>query len=342
MKPGRCRLRAVGSTSNSSLILVSLVLSACGQAPEASTPAPKPAATKAARPDPYFDRKFWSVWGDGKGELSAYTFTTPRYKQLRKGVAITIFVTEPFSNTLRVKADPGRHGPEDEFPVMKLNLIKDYQTGIYDYNDMLSAFVSLAFVNNRVPGITKVSFSSQEWRGHVYSQILFGEKHASFTQHSYFDGEADQERQLDYPQNGFSEDALMLWARGMARPFMKAGTSGEVLLLTSLETARARHEALQWRYIALSRDAKAQSVRVPAGSFEVDVLRVKRPDGSWRAYYVERETPRRIVKWESSEGERAELLGSDRLKYWEMNGEGGEAALERLGVSRMTPPKFLK
>ena len=37
------------------------------------------------------------------------------------------------------------------FPVMKLNLIKDYQTGIYDYNDMLSAFVSLADVNNH-PG----------------------------------------------------------------------------------------------------------------------------------------------------------------------------------------------
>ena len=33
---------------------------------------------------------------------------------------------------------------------MKLNLVKDYQTGIYDYNDMLSTFVSLAPVNQRL------------------------------------------------------------------------------------------------------------------------------------------------------------------------------------------------
>ena len=49
-----------------------------------------------------------------------------------------------------MKADPGKHGPADEFPVMKLNLVKDYQTGIYDYNDMLSTFVALAPVNRRL------------------------------------------------------------------------------------------------------------------------------------------------------------------------------------------------
>jgi hypothetical protein len=324
--------------------LVALIsVAACNRAPEATASrAPTKRAATPAKIDPYFDAKFWSVWGDGKGELSAYRLTTPRYKQLRQGVAVTIFVTEPFSNSLRVKADPGKHGPGDEFPVMKLNLIKDYQTGIYDYNDMLSAFVSLAPVNNRIPGVTKLSFSSQEWCGHVYSQILFGETHAQLTQHSYFDGEADQQRDIEYPENGYSEDTLMLWARGMARPFTSTCDAYEYQFLMSLPASRAKHEPLKWTPTALSKDAATQTIRVPAGAFEVEVLRAKRNDGWWKAYYVEKESPKRIIRWESSEGEKAELLGADRMKYWEMNGEGGEAALERLGVTRMTPPRFLK
>ena len=78
-----------------------------------------------------------------------YDLVFPRYGQPRHGVAVTIFVTETFSNTLRVKADPGKHPSSDRFPVMKLNLVEDFQTGIYDYNLMTSTFVALAPVNER-------------------------------------------------------------------------------------------------------------------------------------------------------------------------------------------------
>ncbi len=320
-----------------------VLLIGCSRAPAPQpTPQKVTAATSGpAKMDPYFDAKFWSTWGDGKAELNAYDLTFPRYNQPRKGVAVAIFVTETFSNTLRVKADPGKHGPGDEFPVMKLNLVKDYQTGIYDYNTMLSSFVSLAPVNNRLAAtLTKASFSSQEWCGHVYTQILFNNAHARWTEHSYFDGEADQQRELNYPPDGYSEDGLMLWARGMARPFMTPGADLELQILTSLETGRGNHVPLSWAYQNLTEDSKEQTIRTPAGTFEVNVLRLKRKDGTWRAYYVERAPPRRVIKWETSEGERAELLGSDRMKYWEMNKEGGEAALRRLGISRMTPPQF--
>jgi hypothetical protein len=121
------------------------------------------AAHVDASPDaPAYDPEFWRTWGDGRAELAGYDLTYPRYGKPRNGVAVTIFVTETFSNSARVKADPGKHPPSDEFPVMKLNLIKDYQTGIYDYNDMLSSFVGLAPVNGLPPGsLTKASFSSQ-------------------------------------------------------------------------------------------------------------------------------------------------------------------------------------
>src|SRR5215467_6970606 len=92
---------------------------------------------------PEFADAFWKRWGDGRGELCGYDLTIPRYGALRRGVAVTIFVTETFSNSRRVKADPGKHPPSDEFPVMKLNLVEDYQTGVYDYNVMTSSFVAL-------------------------------------------------------------------------------------------------------------------------------------------------------------------------------------------------------
>ena len=97
-------------------------------------------AVSASASLPSFDRTFWSTWGDGQAELAGYDLTIPRYNQPRRGVAVTIFVTETFSNSARVKADPGKHPASDEFPVMKLNLVKDYQTGIYDYNEMTSSF----------------------------------------------------------------------------------------------------------------------------------------------------------------------------------------------------------
>src|SRR5580765_4286949 len=76
---------------------------------------------------PAFDAAFWKQWGDGQAELSGYNLVFPRYGQLRHGSAVTIFVTETFSNSLRVKADPGKHPASDQFPVMKLNLVEDYQ-----------------------------------------------------------------------------------------------------------------------------------------------------------------------------------------------------------------------
>ena len=138
---------------------------------------------------PRFGGTFWKHWGDGQAELAGYDLTYPRYGELRRGTAVAIFVTETFSNELRVKADPGKHSRSDQFPVMKLNLIHDFPTGLYDYNMMTSAFVALKPVNGRPAGWpTKVSFSSQEWCGHVYQQLLFDKNKVRHQVHSYFDG----------------------------------------------------------------------------------------------------------------------------------------------------------
>ena len=276
---------------------------------------------------------FWSHWGDGRAELDGYDLTFPRYGSKRSGVAVAIFVTETFSNSLRVKSDPGKHPKADEFPVMKLNLVQDFPTGIYDYNLMTSAFVALAPVNGRPSGApTKISFSSQEWCGNVYSQALFDARAVRVDLHSYFDGEADRHEQLAAPAAGGSEDALLLWARGFASPVLAPGESREVQLLSSLKVARLLHRPLEWERATLARETKRRSITVPAGTFEVDVLTAAIAGARTWTFYVERAEPRRVIQWESSDGEKAQLLASERLKYWEMHDEGMQSALAKLGL----------
>ena len=296
------------------------------------------ASSSPVAPPQVFDAAFWKQWGDGQAELSGYDLVFPRYGQPRHGVAVTIFVTETFSNTLRVKADPGKHSPSDQFPVMKLNLVEDFQTGIYDYNLMTSTFVALAPVNERPAGApAKISFSSQEWCGNAFQQLLFDARGIRATSHSYFDGEADQQSELAYPPDGVSEDQLLLWARGQAGPRLAPGERCAVQMLTSLATSRLLHVPLSWRQATLSRSARPRQISVPAGKFTVDLWTTSVQGGVERTIYVEAAEPHRIIRWESSTGEHADLLGSGRMKYWEMNREGFETALKKLGLAPRPP-----
>jgi len=265
-----------------------------------------PAPATVAAHEPVYDGAFWKIWGDGQAELSGYELTFPRYGHLRRGVAVTVFVTEEFSNSLRVKADPGKHPAGDRFPAMKLNLVKDFQTGIYDYNTMTSSFAALAAVNGRPAGTaTKVAFSSQEWCGQTYQQLLFDANGIRSSSHSYFDGEGDQQTALSYPAGGMSEDELLLWARGMAGPQVARGEQHEVELLVSLETARLEHVPVVWRKAVLERAAAPQKVTVPAGTFQAEKWTAAAKGGLTRSIYVETAAPHRIVRWETSAGERA-------------------------------------
>jgi hypothetical protein len=74
---------------------------------------------------------------------------------------VYIFVTEDFSERLRVKAERDDHPEGDVRPVMKLDAVRDFNTGIYDYSVMTSTFLR---VREGWP-VSKVSFSSQEWCG---------------------------------------------------------------------------------------------------------------------------------------------------------------------------------
>ncbi len=280
------------------------------------------------------DSTFWSQWGDGKAELAGYRTSFRRYGALREGTAVTVFVTEDFSNALRVKADPGQHPASDVFPVMKLNLVQDFQTGIYDYNLMTSVFVGLAPFAGLPAGFpAKVSFSSQEWCGHTYQQWLFDPGQIRSTGHSYFDGEADQIRSRVGRDDGFAGDAQWHWARGFALPEVAAGQKVTVPYLPPLQTERLEHREVDWTVATLSQDAAPVTVTVPAGTFTTVVRRVQTTHGPDTVFYVEQAAPRRIIKWTQTDGAAGVLLGSKRLPYWELHDNGHERHLADIGLA---------
>ncbi len=310
---------------------LSLALLACG--PRSPV---EPKAVVQSQPAPSADpypAEFWRHWSDGAAELTGYELTAVRYGEKRSGTAVTIFVTEPFSESERVKADPGVHPPSDEFPVMKLNLVRDYPTGIYDYNEMLSTFIGLKPAGGRAPGSpAKVSFSSQEWCGHIYAQALPAGNEVSVTAHSYFDRQADQLRNIPARPGGFHEDAIWLWARGMAAPFLQPGESVQKPMLPSFFQVRGNAGALSWQDVTLERSIEQERLITALGPLQAERWSVR--DGATTRWtiWVEAGLPHRILRWEGATGESGAILRSERLKYWEMNGLEGQKTLSRLGL----------
>ena len=270
---------------------------------------------------------FWDHWGDGRAELTGYRLKFPRYGEIRDGRATLVFVTERFTEAQRVKSDGGH---TDEYPVLKMNLVRDFQTGIYDYNAMTSAFLRLDG-SSPLGEPVKVSMSMQEWCGHVYEQLVPEDDALTWTSHSYFDGEADRIVDLGRKRDAILLDALPMLVRGLVGPLVQRGQSVTVPALTNLTEGRLLHRSPVWTTVTVARQASVTTVTTPAGTFEVDTYTTDVEAGVTTTWSVETAWPHRLVRWSTTAGEVAEMLASERLPYWMHHNNGDEALLEKLG-----------
>ena len=297
--------------------------------------APLVLAVASAAPGAAAEPGFDTTWHDGKAELDGYRLTIERYGHPRQGRAVAIYVTEPFSRSMHVKLDRPAKTAGDSVDVLKLNLVRDFQTGIYDYHTIVSLFAGSA---DFAP--LKVAFSSSEWCGQVYEELnRWGAKLAQRVS-SYFDGES-AERTLEVPAGGIMEDELFFLLRGFRKPYLDAGTIRTVPFLASPFYRRLAHRPTTWTNATIERLAEPQTVLVPAGTFVTDVFVIRPGDGREGRFYVERAHPRRIVKWAWTPAapgrslggtDSAELTGSMRLEYWRTHDPGDQRYLERIGL----------
>jgi len=227
------------------------------------------AAASSATASAAVDQTFWKTWSDGQAEVSSYDLTqTSPSGDVHRGVAIAIFATDTFSNALRVKADPAKHPNQDQFPVMKFELLKDLQTGLTNSHEQTSSFLALAPVNGRAAGFpTKISYSRQNWHGALYHQLLFDKTTIRSWRHGILDGDADKVQEIQYPPAATSVDALWFWARQMAEPYVKRGEFRLAPVLTSIE---ARGQQFKQSNAAL----EFKSALIVYGANDCDLFRV--------------------------------------------------------------------
>lgn len=176
-------------------------------------------------------KAFKTYWFSGHAEISSYSLTQSRYGELRSGDAVLIYVTEDFMPNTQVKANnPG----ENSIKVLKLNATKKFNTGIYPYSIMQSAFQPIYTKSQPL----KISASIQEWCGHVYAQINRSSSSFKYTGHSYFEGEADTT--IDLPLHPTENE---IWTTVRMNP--KELPQGNFKMIPALEYLSLKHKKNQ-------------------------------------------------------------------------------------------------
>lgn len=181
-------------------------------------------------------KEFKDYWYSGKAEITSYTLKQARYGELYEGYAVLVFVTEDFSKRKQVKLDNPETAKEDAVKILKLNNIKKFNTGIYEYSMMSSVFTPVDI--DEYPDTLKISSSSQEWCGNTYTQLNLVDDAYSVKSFSYFESEGDREFSLE---NEFLEDEI--WTRIRLSP--KSLPVGEIKMIPGAMASRLTHRVLK-------------------------------------------------------------------------------------------------
>ncbi len=179
---------------------------------------------------------FGNYWYAGVAEISSYKLSQVRYGEVHEGKAVLIFVTEPFSKSKQVKLDYPQQNKADEQTVLKLNFTKKFTTGIYPYSMMLSSFTPVEL--GQYPNTPKVTMSSQEWCGHVFSQLNLRKNQYDLSSYSYFELEGDVSKSID---KAILEDEL--WNKLRLNPANLP--TGNIKIIPGLFHTRLLHKNLQ-------------------------------------------------------------------------------------------------
>lgn len=169
-------------------------------------------------------------WYQGKAELTSYTLMQNRYRDVHPGQAVMVFVTEDFLTDKQVKND--NYSNPNSIPILKMNRVLDFPTGLYDYHIMTSTFTPAE--THKHPHTLKVTQSTTEWCGQVFSQLNYKKGEYQSKLFSYFESEGDQETKF---KAALLEDEVF----NRIRIDPSALPSGKIKMLPSLTYLRLAH-----------------------------------------------------------------------------------------------------
>ncbi len=277
----------------------------------------------------YTPAQFRDYWYNRGAELSRFTLQQMRYGENHQGDAVLVFVTEEMNPAIQVKADYA--GPEN-IPVLKLNAVRKFFTGIYPYSIMTSVFSPVE--RQKYPLPLKISSSTQEWCGHVYTQMNLEDNLYRVRMHSYFEKEGDRDFKI---KDHVPEDAI--WT--MIRIAPNRLPRGEFVMIPGTVHARLAHRPLrpQKAVAVLNAVAEKSLEGSPLVRYEI---RFPGEQRSLRIFF-EKNFPYRIEKWEeSSRGlngmstkamtTRATRTHTLMDAYWQHHNNKDRVLLKKLGL----------
>ncbi len=253
-------------------------------------------------------------WYDGKAELNFYdaqivTYGTPR----KTDKVVHILVTEDHVPADLVKANDWRS--PGLLKVLKFNNMRTFQTGIYDYRQMMSVFFNIEDQH-----FAKMTFGSQEWCGGSFKEIVNFNGRSSFDFNTYWEGQGNGRYEVDFPRHLVLYDALPVQLR-MLR--WKTGLQTTMQLLPSQLSSRVKAPRVSEARLRVEEE---QEVEVPAGTFAAYRVRVQSDWGEDR-FWFEKAFPHRMLKRQTAAGDFFELGATKKLAYWGLNRPGDEAHL---------------
>ncbi len=266
--------------------------------------------------------QFNQHWYQGSAEIVTYKLSQARYGELREGEAVQIFVTEPFNGDKQVKSDSQSPNNLNAF---KMNLTRKFNTGIYPYSVMTSAF---NVANTEAPSpLIKVTNSSQEWCGHTWCQLNRSVQGLDYQLFSYFESESDVSKSFS---TFLSEDGL--WSQVRMNP--SALPLGEVELIPALHFLRFRHIPAQ-SFVATGELIEKETSSIYTLNYR-DIRRTLKIE-------FESNFPYHILSWEETYPSgfssnaalmttSAQAIHTEMLPYWQLNSVADSIYRTQIGL----------
>ena len=275
-------------------------------------------------------QEFNDYWYAGEAEISSYELEQSRYGEIHKGQSVLLFVTEPFSKKKHVKLDDWKNQSADNVSVMKLNMTKNFLTGIYPYSMMMSAFTPISY--EQYPNAFKVTSSSQEWCGHTWFQANLENEGYHVRGFSYFESDGDIDLKIE---SMTLEDDL--WNKIRVNP--DSLPIGDVTMLPSSFYLRLIHREIkpEQAKVLLNPVKQSDYGEKPHSQYSIEYA-----NRSLHIYF-ETEFPHKILGWEESyvglfdrKGKlttKAKLTETIKSAYWQENKNRDRSKRKALGLS---------
>jgi hypothetical protein len=261
----------------------------------------------------------WSLdalWDDGQAEVATYDAERTIYGKAWPHEETRIVVAEPMRTDQLVKPEAPYEG-KPIVPALKYNVVTRVQTFNYPYQFMTSLFVERSAPQRMIKGV----FSSQEWCGATFKDLMFRSDPPRYTADSYWEDQARIDAPLPWGEDALLEDQLPLALRGLK---IEAGDMVRAQLIPSQVGSKAilpvalEPIVIRWQNAESALEAGGRRY-TPAEQWVARVWRD--PNATKNSPFIGRfvfdaEPPHVLLQYELRGGHKGTLKTLRRWAYW--------------------------